>query len=192
MSGSEVVGVEDVAFFQEGPGILSSQYTKEGYPIINVGNVRDGSLDLSKTKFVSEEMANGKWAHFRVEAEDILFTTSGTIGRVARVKKKDLPLLMNTSVVIFRPLDQKQLDSNYLYYILQSALFVDELLKMKTGMAQFNVGPSHIKQLKIPVPSLKVQKQMVEEMKKEEEIIEANKRLITVMESKIEAVLNTI
>lgn len=192
MSGVETVGIEDVAFFQEGPGILSSQYTSQGYPIINVGNVRNGSLDLSKTKFVSEEMANGKWSHFRVEAGDILFTTSGTIGRVARVKKEDLPLLMNTSVVRFRPLDQERLDSKYLYYILQSALFVDELLKMKTGMAQFNVGPTHIKQLKIPIPTIEIQRQMVEEIEKEEEIIEANKRLITVMGSKIEIVLNTI
>jgi restriction endonuclease S subunit len=58
---------------------------------------------------------------------DILFTTSGTIGRVAIVKDSDLPLLMNTSVVRFRTLDPEKLDNKYLYQILKSSKFVNEL-----------------------------------------------------------------
>lgn len=160
----KMVDVKDVAFFQEGPGILSSQYTTEGYPMVNVRNVQDGYLDLVNTKFVSNEIANNKWSHFRIDENDILFTTSGTIGRVAKVKKQDLPLLLNTSVVRFRPLNNQELNTNYLYYSLKSEQFVNELLRLKTGSGQFNVGPTHIKTLKIPLPPLEIQERIVAEL----------------------------
>jgi len=159
-----MVFVKDIAFFQEGPGILSSQYVTVGYPMVNVRNVQDGYLDLDVTKFVSNEIANDKWAHFRIDENDILFTTSGTIGRVARVKKQDLPLLLNTSVVRFRPLNKKEICTDYLYYSLKSEQFVNELLRLKTGSGQFNVGPTHIKTLKIPLPPLEIQEQIVAEL----------------------------
>jgi restriction endonuclease S subunit len=46
--------------------------------------------------------------------------------------------------------------------------------------------------LKIPLPSLQIQKQLVAEAEKEEEIIAANRRLINLMERKIEKLLNEI
>lgn len=175
----EIVDLKDVAYFQEGPGILSSQYADQGYPIVNVGNVRDGYVDVTKTKYVTSEMAEGKWSHFQINEGDILFTTSGTIGRSAIVKKENLPLLLNTSVVRFRPLDKEVLDAGYLFWILRSNRLVDRLLSMKTGSAQFNVGPSHIKQLKIPLPPLEIQKQIVEELSGYQKIIDGAKQVLS-------------
>lgn len=173
-----MVKITEVAYFQEGPGILSSQYTQGGYPIINVGNVRDGYLDLAKTKYVSYEMAEGKWTHFQIQSDDILFTTSGTIGRVSKVKKEDLPLLLNTSVVKFRTNDKNILSQDYLKAILSSKKFIDSLLQHKTGIAQFNVGPSHIKLLEIPLPPLEIQNQIVAQIEEWQKIINGAKQVI--------------
>lgn len=173
-----MVFVKDLAFFQEGPGILSSQYVANGYPMVNVRNVQDGYLNLDVTKFVNNEIANDKWAHFRIDENDILFTTSGTIGRVARVKKQDLPLLLNTSVVRFRPLNKKEICTDYLYYSLKSEQFVNELLRLKTGSGQFNVGPTHIKTLKIPLPPLEIQEQIVAELDSYAGIIAGAKQIV--------------
>ena len=49
-----------------------------------------------------------------------------------------------------------------------------------------------IKGEKIPVPPLEVQKQLVAEMEEQEKIIEANKKLIGIMEQKIAEVLANI
>ena len=37
----------DVLFFQEGPGVRNTQYTKEGVKLLNVSNLVDGKIDLS-------------------------------------------------------------------------------------------------------------------------------------------------
>ena len=144
---SEVL-IREVAFFQEGPGIRSYEYQEGGHPIINVRCVRDGYLDLSDSRAVKPELVAGRWAHFVVRAGDILFTTSGTIGRVATARDEHLPLLMNTSVVRFRTLDPAKLDDRFLYEVLRSRHFVLALKLHATGSAQLNVGPSHIRQMR--------------------------------------------
>ena len=122
----------DVVFLQEGPGIRKYEYEENGYPMINVRCVKDGYIDMTTAKAANSELANGKWKHFQVDAGDILFTISGTIGRTAIVQKEDLPILMNTSVVRFRPMVD-DLDTKYLYYYLQSKVFLDELHSYSRG-----------------------------------------------------------
>lgn len=60
-----------------------------------------------------------------------------------------------------------------------------------TGGLQ-RVPSDFVKKYKIPLPSLEVQKQLVAEAEKEEEIIAANRRLIELMEGKIGKVLSEI
>ena len=51
---------------------------------------------------------------------------------------------------------------------------------------------SKLKDIKIPLPSLEIQKKLVAESEKEQEIINANKQLIEIMEQKISDVLSEI
>jgi len=179
--------IEEVALFQEGPGIRSYEYdsSPDAYPIINVRCVKDGYIDLSDGRSVKKQLAEGQWKHFQILENDILFTISGTIGRSAIVKQSDLPLLMNTSVIRFRTLDEKILMNKFLYAYLNTPTFIATLKAMSTGAAQQNVGPSHIKQISIVVPPLEEQKRIVAELESEQKIIDANKRIIEIYKQKI-------
>ena len=157
----QIKKLDEVCFFQEGPGIRKYEYKKGGYPIINVRCVQDGFIDLSNSQAVDPKFIKEKWGHFQVEEDDILFTTSGSIGRTAMVKKEDLPLLMNTSVVRFKSLNQKELDKNFLAWLLRSPNFIDEVKSYSSGTAQKNVGPTHLKMMSISFPSLPEQKRIV-------------------------------
>lgn len=156
----ERVPFANVVFLQEGPGIRSYEYQKDGYPIINVRCVQNGYIDLSTCNAANVELATGKWKHFQVQEGDILFTISGSIGRTAIVKKTDLPLLMNTSVVRFRSISTKLRD-DFLYYYLQSWGFLSRLHALSSGTAQKNVGPTHLKTLDVPIPPLPEQQRIV-------------------------------
>ncbi|WP_378946222.1 restriction endonuclease subunit S [Paracoccus sp. R86501] len=159
-AGWKVRQIEDVAFIQEGPGIRKYEYEEGGFPMINVRCVQDGYIDMSSARAANTELATGKWKHFQVDEGDILFTISGTIGRCAIVQKSDLPLLMNTSVVRFRP-TVRELDSRFLYLFLQSEGFQEPLKLLSSGTAIRNVGPTHIKTLSIPLPPLEEQQRIV-------------------------------
>ena len=59
-------------------------------------------------------------------------------------------------------------------------------------VGQAGVGITELSKVKIPLPPLETQNQLVAEMEEQEKIIEANKKLIGIMEQKIAEVLNDI
>lgn len=128
--------------------------------MINVRCVQNGYIDMTSARAANRDLAVGKWAHFQIDAGDILFTISGTIGRCAIVRESDLPILMNTSVVRFKPTDPN-LDARFLYYFLQSEDFQGPLKELSSGAAIQNVGPTHIKTLSVPCPPSAEQKRIV-------------------------------
>ena len=80
----------------------------------------------------------------------MVVSTSGTLGRSAIVRKEHLPLLLNTSVIRFRPKDNKSYA--FMYQFLKSNYFQNKILTMASGSAQPNFGPVHLKQIKVLVP----------------------------------------
>ncbi len=100
--------LSDVCWFQEGPGVRYTQFTRSGIKLLNGTNIYRGEVILESTdRFISEKEAFGPYAHFLVDRGDIIIACSGiTIDRfhekVAFVKEAHLPLCMNTSTMRFK------------------------------------------------------------------------------------------
>jgi type I restriction enzyme, S subunit len=160
------VNIPEVLFFQEGPGVRKWQFKDKGVKLLNGGNINKGKLNLSSTKlYLSEEEAYGKYNHFLADEGDLIFACSGVVvdnfhNKITFVKKEHLPLCMNTSTMRFKVLDESIIDIVYVKYYLQTRLFSGQLRRLITGSAQLNFGPSHIKKIKIPLPSLSEQKRI--------------------------------
>ena len=87
----------------------------------------------------------------------------------------------------------KNIVQNKFYsYYLRSETFKNEVLYGLVGAQLPRISWAYLSKIKIPLPPLAVQKQFVSEAEKEEEIIAANRRLIEMMEIKIEKVLSDI
>lgn len=67
-----------------------------------------------------------------------------------------------------------------------------DLREYITGSAQPKLNQENLNKIEIPLPTLEVQEQMVEEIESEKKIIESNEKLIEIMEKKIEEVLSEI
>lgn len=156
------VALDKVAFFQEGPGVRKWQFRNEGIKLVNVRNIVDGHLFLGNTeRFLSEEEVTTKYQHFLCDAGDLIMASSGvTWGKTAWVEEVHLPLCMNTSMIRFKALDSSSLDKFYLRWFLKSDLFTSQMNRLVTGSAQPNFGPSHLKQISIPLPPLEEQKRI--------------------------------
>ena len=97
--GWEVVPLPEAMDFREGPGIRHWQYTnsQEGTRFINIRCIQEGDLHLETANRIKTEEADGKYAHFHLQEWDVVVSTSGTLGRIAIVRKAHLPLVLNTS-----------------------------------------------------------------------------------------------
>jgi type I restriction enzyme S subunit len=146
----EVVPFVDFFDFLEGPGIRNWQYTESGTPFINIRLISNGDIDISKASYISNEEANGKYKHFHLQAGDMIVSTSGTLGKNAIVRDYHLPLMLNTSVIRFRPKDGK--NYAFVYQYLNSKLFQEHLESAASGSVQANFGTVHLKQMTLPKP----------------------------------------
>jgi type I restriction enzyme S subunit len=149
--GWEVKFLSEFFDFLEGPGIRNWQYTTSGCRFINIRLIQNNDIDIKSANFISTEEANGKYKHFQLQERDMIVSTSGTLGRSAIVRKEHLPLLLNTSVIRFRPKDKK--NYGFMYQFLNSIYFQNKILSMASGSAQPNFGPVHLKQIKLVVPN---------------------------------------
>ena len=149
----EEVDLIDVFEFKEGPGIRNWQYVEDGFPFINIRLIKKKEIDKSTANCVSYEEANGKYSHFKLEEDDFVMSTSGTLGKNAIVRDYHLPLLLNTSVIRFRP--KKSYLKCFMYQYLQSREFTEYLLSAASGSVQLNFGPFHLKAIRLRLPSKK-------------------------------------
>lgn len=120
--------------------------------VINVTNLEKGYLNLERTdRFISFDEFNEMYQHFAIDDKDIVVASSGnSYAKVAIVRKQDLPLVMNTSVIRFKPL--KSVDYNLLLVFLKSKIFKDQIDLLITGGAQPNFGPAHLKKIIMTIP----------------------------------------
>lgn len=137
--------------YLEGPGIRNWQYTESGVPFMNIRLISDGDIKIENANFVSENEAYGKYSHFLLKDKDFVVSTSGTLGRGAIVQSSHLPLMLNTSVIRFRPIQENHLA--FMYGYLKSDNFLNQVEMYASGSAQQNFGPAHLKLINIIKPS---------------------------------------
>ena len=187
----ETMRLNDITFYQEGPGVRNYQYTKEGVKLLNVGNFVNNVLELDNTdRYISEDEAYGKYEHFLVDEGDLLIACSGIKAeyfneKIAFAEKKHLPLCMNTSTMRFKSLDENLLNLKYLKCYFQTEFFKKQVLRVMTGSAQFNFGPTHLKYFKIPIPSIDEQEQIYDLFESvDTKILMLNNELLKIKEFK--------
>ncbi|MDM1020430.1 restriction endonuclease subunit S [Acinetobacter sp. VNK23] len=148
-----VYSLPDVIWYQEGPGLRNWQFKSKGLKVINVTNLQEnGWLDLDKTdRHISWSEFEKTYKHFACDNGDLVIASSGnSYCKASIVRECDLPLLMNTSVIRFKPIGI--FSKGYMEVYLKSQYFKNQIDLLITGGAQPNFGPAHLNQIKIPAP----------------------------------------
>ncbi len=168
----------EVAWYQEGPGLRKWQFVDSGVKVLNITNIVDGKIRLDKTsRYISEAELNKKYKHFLIDAGDIVVASSGnSYCKHGVVRQCDLPLVMNTSVIRFKPL--KGVCYNFLNQFLKSRLFKDQIDVLITGGAQPNFGPSHLERIDVLLPPMAEQEKIAKILSTWDEAIECISKLI--------------
>ncbi len=152
--------------------------------VINGTNILlDGSIDVSNTdKYISQEEFESRYRHFAIDEGDIVLSSSGTLGKVGRIKAEHLPLMMNTSVIRFRSKDPAILDDGYIFVYLRSPLFQATVRSYAVGGVQQNFGPVHLKQIELNLPPIAVQRRIASILSSYDDLIENNRKRIKLLE----------
>jgi type I restriction enzyme S subunit len=148
--GWTTIGLPDAIDFLEGPGLRNWQYRDEGMKFLNIRCIGDGDLDIAKANSISLEEFQKTYKHFALEEDDIVISSSGTLGRLAVVRADHLPVMLNTSIIRMRGREAVRLA--YVWGFLQSEYFLSEMFALAAGSVQLNFGPMHLRKISILRP----------------------------------------
>lgn len=147
----------DCTFFQEGPGILAKDFRSEGVPLVRLAGLNDGRVTLKGCNFVDPRMHQKKWSQFSLKVGDILVLTSATFGNPAVVDKVTAGAIFYTGIIRFRP-SVDSLTDDFLRRFLASPWFLQQAQALAAGAVIKHFGPTHLRQMSIPLPLLAEQK----------------------------------
>lgn len=144
---------------------------------LNTGNVRQNSFDFSNLDFITEEkdnlLRNGK-----LQRDDIVLTTRGTVGNVALYSQK-VPfsnIRINSGMVIIR-VNKNFWHPYYVYLFFQSHLFKKQISRLVSGSAQPQLPISILETVSIPQLTLDEQIEIISNIKSIDQKIQINNQI---------------
>ncbi len=181
----EWVKLGDIATFVNGYAFKSQKYTDSGIRIIRISNVQKGYIDDANPKYYSEQDMLSLEKYYLNES-DILISLTGNVGRVALISKEMLPAALNQRVGCIRPIDE--VDSLYLFSILNSNTFELFCINKSKGIAQKNLGTKELLNIMIPIPKLDIQKKVSSILCKSQLLIDKRKKQIALLDKLTESI----
>ncbi|MDK2742871.1 MAG: restriction endonuclease subunit S [Nitrospira sp. BO4] len=149
--GWEVGRLDKVTDFLTGYAFKSKDWIEQGVPVIKIGSVKPGILDLRAVSYVSEEVAQ-KAARFRLSAGELLIGMTGYVGEVGLVPRTDNPPLLNQRVGKFLLEKPGTAALAYLYCLTRQPEFKAKVEIKSHGTAQANVSAEGILSIEVVVP----------------------------------------
>tara|TARA_B100001057_G_scaffold161284_1_gene161894 strand:+ start:3665 stop:6127 length:2463 start_codon:yes stop_codon:yes gene_type:complete len=148
-----------------------------GYHMLSSRNIFNNELVLDETREIDKEGFDKEDKRTNVNDGDILLTCVGTIGRSLVVRNPPYRFTLQRSVCVLKP-NKEYLNSEYLSYVLQSKICQEILIDNAHGVAQKGIYLKTIREIKIPLPPLEVQQEIVDKLEGYQKIIDGCKQVV--------------
>ncbi|MFF0086075.1 restriction endonuclease subunit S [Streptomyces canus] len=170
------VPLPDVLDFQEGPGIMARDFRPHGVPLIRLAGLKRGAPLLAGCDYLDEEQVSRRWDHFRLEQDDVLLSTSASLGETATVDGAGIGAIAYTGIIRFRPKSDEIL-SRFIPHALTAPSFKRQVDAMGVGSVIKHFGPTHLRQMTVCVPPIQEQQAIAEVLGALDDKIAVNERI---------------
>lgn len=161
------------------------RYYGGAIPRLMVADItRDGMYVSPKIDFLTEE---GAKLSRPMKKGDLVIVVSGQPGICSIL---NIDACIHDGIVGLRNLDNKKILTEFAFLILSSSKDLNN--KQSVGAVFLNLKTDQIKNLKIPIPSLEIQKRIVDGIEKERIIVDGCRDFITLYNTKIKNVIEKL
>ncbi len=143
----------------DGMHSLPKELMEQGpYPVISAQNIHDNLIDMTSNKYADQILYEKENKRTNVQSGDVLLTIVGAIGRTAIVT--DQRMLFQRSVCVITP-DSRYIEPWFLKYVLDSKTVQEWMNNNAHGAAQKGLYLKQVETIRVPVPPLPVQQEIV-------------------------------
>lgn len=182
----EMVELGEVCDITSSRRIFKDEYVDEGVPFYRTKEIVELSKGLTPSLelFISQERYTEiKEKNDIPKPGDILVSAVGTLG-VSWIVNHNNPFYFKDGNLVWIKDINEDVKSIYLKLVLD--IFIpNQIHVLSAGAAYQALTIVKLKQLEIPIPDIKTQRQIVAQIEKEQALVNANKQLIAIFEQKI-------
>ncbi len=165
-----------------GSALKKEFYTSSGYKIYGQEQVirhdaHYGDYYIDEKRYKSLESC-------KIKAGDVLISLVGTYGKLLIIPDDFEPGIINPRLVKIS-LNNDEINSLYFKIIFESDIMQAQLRDISYGGTMNILNATILKALEIPLPSLKIQQEIVDRVSEEQTLISTNKRLTEIYEQRI-------
>jgi type I restriction enzyme S subunit len=138
----------------------TAPYQSSGIPIIRTTNVRNGKIDLARTKHISEQTYQRWSARCIPLPGDLIFTREAPVGEVGQIPE-GARVCLGQRTMLIRPMPQYVMPS-YLLLAIQAPEFMQRASRVKRGAMVGHLRVGDVETAHIPLPPIAEQAAIVE------------------------------
>lgn len=174
-----------------------NDFTDSGIKIVKITQLhKDGYLDISNCSTIDENRLDN-FKNILIKENDVLMClTGGTIGKIIKVGEINEPLLQNYRVGHFSPLNDKTITNSFMFYLMNSEVILGQIFYDVRETGQPNIGLEDMNRMRICIPSIQEQQQIVEFLDTKtsliDSLIEKTKRKIELLKENRISLINHV
>ena len=185
----EMVELKDITtLITDGPH-NSPRYQNTGIPMVDSKDINN-FFEIEEnfaTKFISNETDLEISKRCKPQANDLLVSSRGTIGKMAIVKDGQNFNIMG-NIILIRA--EERLLPDFLMFYLSSK--IKDLKRLAHGTSQNGLYLNQVRSFITHVPAIETQKEIVLKIEEERKVIYGNKKLIEIYTQKIQDRINKV
>ena len=151
-----------------------------GIPFVTISNINaTNQFDFTDTMFVPQEYYDHLDSKRKAQKGDVLYSVVGSFG-IPVYMNETIPFVFQRHIAILRP--NETILPQFMYYTMLSRDFYMMADAAALGAAQRTVSLTALRNMKIAVPPLNVQKKIVDALSAYDDLIENNQKQIKLLE----------
>jgi type I restriction enzyme S subunit len=175
--------LSEVLDFREGPGILAKDFRTDGVPLIRLAGVKSRDSILTGCNYLDPKMVDSKWSHFRLAEDDVVLSTSASLGEVTVVDSDGVGCIPYTGLIRFRSIDERRVLQRFIPLALTSSTFKAQIQAMGAGSVLKHFGPMHLRQMTLRLPPVPVQAAIADLIESIDDRTESCRRQVALLEA---------
>jgi len=149
--------LEDMTLSHKQGFYTNESYSEKGVRLVRITDLLNPKISYETMPFLSVD--DRTYEQFKVAVGDFLFARSGAIGRHGIVTK-DMPCMFASYIIRFR-FDESLVSNYFLSQLFQASFIKSQFLSKMHGATNININAENIKSIKIPLPPLDEQENIV-------------------------------
>lgn len=167
-----------------GSRLTSADYVDEGTPVIRGSNLNGGRyLDEADFVYVSEQKVREDLFGNLANRGDIIFTQRGTLGQVAIIpdhSRFETYVISQSQMKL--SVDPAKADARFIYYYFSSRDAIQKIINQNSSSGVPHINLTALRNFLVPAPALREQKRIADILAPYDDLIENNRRRITLLE----------